>query len=407
MPLPVIIPRPLPPLLLLLAAGLVLAPTRAAAQLTAEQRLDDATCGASLVLLGELPSHGELRTFQRKAAMVQRLVERCGVTALVFEAPIYDFLGFQQAVAAGTAQPAQLDNAIGRFWMATELAPWRAWLFEQAAARKLVIGGMDDQVSVTSEYARATLPRLVGTAIGGARAAECEQAVDRHLFWRYTDSLPFDAAEQRRLATCARDAADAWATQVGRDRGVMELAMLQSFASYAERQQEGWTGADRDEAMYRNLRWQLGQLPAGARTVVWTATVHAARAPGDGPAPPLGYRLEEDYGGHPVGLRVSREGAPATLAGRMVSVGFTALAGQSSMAGRPARALPALPPGSLEARALGSDAEVAVLDAPALAQLGAVPSRLLGAPSTRAWNELFDVVVVFRDELAPTFPPRR
>lgn len=407
MPFPRMILFPLRLARLLLAGGLLLLPTRAAAQLPAEQHLDDATCGASLVVLGELPSHGELKAFQLKAALAQRLVERCGVTALVFEAPIYDFLGFQQAVAAGTATQGQLDNAIGRFWMAEELAPWRAWLFQQAVARKLVIGGMDDQVSVTSEYARARLPELVGAALGHARATECEQAADRHLFWRYTDSLPFDGAEQRRLAACARGAADAWAAQVGRDRGMMELAMLQSFAGYAERQQEGWTGADRDEAMHRNLRWQLGQLPAATRAVVWTATVHAARAQGERPAPPLGFRLEEDYGGHRVGLRSTVEAAPGSLAGRMVSVGFTALGGQSSMAGRPARALAPLPEGSLEARALREDGDVVVLGPAALARLGPLPSRLLGGVTTQAWGEFFDLVVVIRDEAAPTFPPRR
>lgn len=392
---------------LLLASALLVIPGAAAAQLTVEQRLEDATCGASLVLLGELPSHGELKAFQLKAAMVQRLVERCGVTAVVFEAPLYDFVGFQQAVAAGTATQGQLDNAIGRFWMAEELAPWRAWLFRQAMARQLILGGMDDQVSVTSEYARATLPRLVGAAIGAAQRAECEQAVDRHLFWRYSDSLPFDAAEQHRLARCARGAADAWASQADRDPGVMELAMLRSFAGYAERQQEGWSGPDRDEALYRNLRWQLGQLPAGARAAVWTATVHAARATGDRPVPPLGFRLEQDYGGHRVMPRSTVGTGQGSLAGRMVSVGFTALGGRSSMAGRPARLLPPLPDGSLEARALGSNGEVAVLGPAELARLGPLPSRLAGAITTQAWEQSFDVVVVIRDEAAPTFPPRR
>lgn len=373
--------------LALAASALPVAPREVAGQAGVEERLASVTCGAQLVLLGELPSHGEARAFALKAAMVRRLVERCGFTTVIFEAPLYDFLGFQRAVREHSATPVQLENAIGRFWLAQELAPFREWLLAQAAAGSLVVGGMDDQVSVTSEYARATLPRLVGAAIGGSRSAECEQVVDRHLFWRYGDSLPFDAAEQRRLAGCARGAADALATAGGGDRGGEELAMLQSFAGYAERQQEGWTGADRDEAMARNLRWQLSRLPGRPRTIVWTATVHAARVQGTRPAAPLGARLEDDPG-------------------RMVSVGFTALTGQSAMAGRPPRALPPLPAGSLEAAALAEGGDTVVLAAAALARLGALPSRLFGGVTTAPWGDLFDLVVVFREELPPTFQPR-
>lgn len=46
------------------------------------------------MLLGELPSHGEARAFEAKAAIARRLIERCGFNALLFEAPNYDFLGF-------------------------------------------------------------------------------------------------------------------------------------------------------------------------------------------------------------------------------------------------------------------------------------------------------------------------
>ena len=41
-------------------------------------------CRNDIVLLGELPSHGEAKTFGLKARIVQALVERCGFDALLF-----------------------------------------------------------------------------------------------------------------------------------------------------------------------------------------------------------------------------------------------------------------------------------------------------------------------------------
>src|SRR5688572_28010266 len=124
-------------------------------------RLSKALCEKRIVVLGELPSHGEARAFHVKSKIVEWLVTRCGFDAVLFEAPIYDFLGFQAAAAKGSAVPAQLDRAIGRFWWTRELAGWRQWLFERAVGKYLVVGGLDDQLSVTSEYARASLPSMV------------------------------------------------------------------------------------------------------------------------------------------------------------------------------------------------------------------------------------------------------
>ncbi|MBK8006415.1 MAG: erythromycin esterase family protein [Gemmatimonadetes bacterium] len=350
-------------------------------------RVSDAACDAHVVLLGELPSHGEARGFAVKAAVVEELVERCGFRALIFEAPFYEFVGFNAAVAAGAATPRQLDRAIGRFWWTRELAPWRGWLFQQARSRRLTLGGMDDQVSITSDFARATLPPLVGRLVGGSRAARCEESVRRHLFWQYTDSLPFDATEQRWLLTCVQDAQAGWGEQAERDQQIADAEMLGAFAGYAARQQEGSTAPGRDLGMYRAVMGHLQRLPAGTKVVVWTATVHAARAMTGGEEAPLGMLLA------------------TRLGHRLVSVGFTALGGESSMAGRPVRTLPTLPPGSLEARALAGGAGAVVLDSVALAALGALPSRLLGRTGAGDWASLFDLVVVIGREVAPAFDP--
>jgi erythromycin esterase-like protein len=381
--------------LLALAASCVLlampspVPAQGADSLSVVARAARAACDKQVVLLGELPSHGEARGFQAKARIVEWLVDRCGFDAVLFEAPIYDFVGFQAAAAAGNAQPPQLDKAIGRFWWTRELTDWRRWLFRQATEGRLVLGGLDDQVSVTSDYARATLPGLVAASNPPERAAECEQVIARHLFWRYDASHPFDEAEQLRLQRCARTAADASAGRAQHASLRPDPVMLANLASYVDRQRGDSTAPDRDEVMARNVVWQVGRLPAGARVIVWTASVHAARQRGELSYEPLGARLAARWGR------------------RVMAIGFTALAGESSMAGMPSKPLPPLPSGSLEARATGDGARWAFLDAGALRAtgraLGRTPSRLLRDVTPVDWSAYFDAVVVMPREVAPTF----
>ena len=371
--------------------GLLLVPSTAWARQADPDSLAasvaDAVCGKEVVILGELPSHGEGRAFQAKAEIVRRLVDRCGLDVLLFGAPMYDFVGFREAVERDTAVASQLHRAIGRFWWTRELADWRQWLFQRATEGGLVLGGIDDQVSVTSDYARATLPGLVAASSAPQDAAGCEEAVARHLYWRYGDDKPFDEPEKVRLQQCVRGAATAVARAEG-DRGTPEQrAMLESFAGYADRQRGDPASPDRDEAMYRNALWHIGRMPAGSKAIIWTANVHAARKQGDLPQQPLGARLAAQW----------QE--------RLAVAGFTAFAGRSSMAGQPSRPLPEAPPGSLEARATEGPVPWAFLDASALRSIGLAPSRLMGRFTEADWSEYFDGVVVIRDEVAPTFDP--
>jgi erythromycin esterase-like protein len=138
--------------------------------------------------------------------------------------------------------------------------------------------------------------------------------------------------------------------------------------------------------MYQNLVWYLERLPANSRVVIWTATVHAARQRGTLPEVPLGARVVERWGD------------------RVGAVGFTAYAGYTSMAGRPASSISEAPPESLEATATSTSAW-ALLDSRKLKALGRVSSRLLGQFVSATWSDYFDVVVVIRQEAAPTFDP--
>lgn len=363
-------------------------PPSRAQEHTAQSSVDgvvSAVCQKQIVLLGELPTHGEAPAFEAKTKIVDRLIAQCGFTAILFEAPIYEFIGLERAVKTRTATPEHLDNAIGRFWWTRELTPWRRALFEAATRQRVVVGGLDDQVSITSHYARATLPRLIASASSESAAPECRATVTRNLGWTYDAANPFDEREQLRLQQCARNAADAAATH--RSLDAPDRVMLENFARYADRQRLG-TASGRDESMFRNLTWHLERLPADSRVVIWTATVHAARQRGSLSELPLGARAAERWGD------------------RIGSVGFTAYAGQTSRAGRPASPIPKAPADSLEATAT-KDTAWALLDSRKLRAIGRVPSRLLGTFFSETWSDYFDAVVVIRQETAPTWPAGR
>jgi erythromycin esterase-like protein len=361
--------------------------TVARAQEHAAQSIVDgvvhAVCQKQIVLLGELPTHGEAHAFDAKSRIADRLIAQCGFTAVLFEAAIYDFLGLERAAQTRTATPEQLDNAIGRFWWTRELTPWRRALFEAATRQRVVVGGLDDQVSITSHYAKAALPRLIAAASSESTATECRHTVSRHVGWTYDANNPFDEREQLRLQQCAGNAAGAAAAN--RSHDAADRVMLESFARYADRQRPGVTSG-RDESMYRNLVWYLDRLPANSRVVIWTATVHAARQRGSRSEVPLGARVVERWGD------------------RVATVGFTAYAGYTSMAGRPPSPISDAPPDSLEATAT-REAAWALLDSENLRAIGRVPSRLLGKFVSETWSDYFDAVVVIRQEAAPTFDP--
>lgn len=373
-------------LLLLLSAIPVVARASDADSVVA--RAGALACDKHVVILGELPSHGEARAFALKAEIVKALVKRCGFKALLFEAPIYDFVGLEPLWGKGTAQPRQLDQAIGKFWWARELGRWRQWLFQQAEGGHLALGGLDDQVSATSEFARSALPSLSAHLVAPEAAQACRASVERNLAWSYDAGHPFDSAEMDLLQRCTRDAALAAQGKPVVGPVGSEQVMAMNLAGYVGRQVESKTAMDRDAAMFRNLQWYLARLPADSKVIVWTATVHGSRQQGDRKDPPLGTLLQP------------------LLGNALGVIGFTAAGGQSSMAGGPPKTLDPALPDSLERRALGSGADLAFLDKPALAKLGIVDSRLLGKFSRADWSTRFDGVIVVAEELPASFEAR-
>lgn len=342
----------------------------------------DAACEKSVVLLGELPSHGGARAFEAKASIARRLVEGCQFSAVLFEAPIYEFELIRSPPGKTDVNQEDTDRAIGPFWSSKELESWRTWLHEAEVSGKVRIGGLDDQSSDKSLLTERALPELVVQSMSEPEASHCVTAVQRYLQWDYSEESPFDEIAKRKLAKCSRSAS----SQISQTVSTARDAMVTAFDRHASRLAGDSAAADRDESMLQNLKWHLSAMPAGAKVVVWTATVHAAREPGGRPYTPLGNRLSQ------------------ILGDRLLAVGFTTAGGTTARFGSDPRPLEQMPVDSLEAIALGSSLDSVYLDHTSLKLLDGKLSRLYGKPSSHTWSQHFDGVVIFRDEKPPTFP---
>jgi erythromycin esterase-like protein len=356
----------------------------AAQSITLEQQIVNDYCSKKIVVLGELPNHGESLAFQSKAKIVKALVKQCDFNAIYFEAPIYDFLGFQESVKDNQATFLQLERAIGGFWLTKGLAEWRNWLFSKAITEQLYIGGLDDQVSATSFHARATLPSLVALSVPEKNKEKCQQAVSRNLFWQYNASQKFNDSEQKLLQTCLQLAINPTNSSQKTTNINNAQMMLINLANLYARQFQSEEAMDRDAIMYHNFQKQT-KNSIEQKIIIWTATVHGARLQGLLKSKPLGAWLFEEWGE------------------QLAVIGFTAFTGNSSRAGTAEKLIPEAPANSLEAVSTKSGTQIAYLNKVALQEKGNIISRLFGGMNLANWADYFDGVVVIREEVAPDF----
>jgi len=74
-------------------------------------------CRKQIAVLGEPPMHGFARTSELKVAIVERLVDQCGYTGIVFESGTYDFLNIERRRERGEPVEASMVRAaIGGLW---------------------------------------------------------------------------------------------------------------------------------------------------------------------------------------------------------------------------------------------------------------------------------------------------
>jgi erythromycin esterase-like protein len=342
-------------------------------------------------MLGEA-SHGDGQTFVTKTALIERLVDDCKFSAVFFESGVYDFLDPSQAGSAVT--PKRVADAIGEVWATfAELQPLIAYLVERAAAGRLVLGGLDDQIGKTAYYAQRELPAALTSHLDGEAQARCRAELARYTTYEYDDASPFSPEVRDRLLACLTDIQAALSRRGSAAASAAEhAAMAASLGRFIERSfAEGGAGFDaRDRSMFLNLQWLSSRLPPQSKVIVWCHNVHAAKdlsgVSGRGAMVPLGAHVHRAFGE------------------RAAAVGFSAYSGGYARVRKPVTELPIAPADSLEGRAFAPPGgDLRYLDREQLARFGAISARLMNYKfATASWSQVFDGLVVFRREQPPS-----
>lgn len=353
-------------------------------------RAVQALCTKDVVLLGEDLHHASATTLNVKVRIVERLVRQCGFRGVVFESQFYDMLDVEHAMAAGTASRQQLADAIGALWSRyPQFAPLVGWLYDEAKAGRIRVGGMDPQAGgIAEHFSLERLPSVLSSVLTGERHKGCEDAIGRQNRWEYDDANPFDAMALRQLRGCLRDIRHRLQA-MGRHAPPELSAMAASYAAWLGFA-DGDSGGRRDRAMYQNFAWLHSHWPKGTRIVVWCATVHAAKS------------LEGAYPGiRPFGSYVH-----AAFGSRAAAIGFSALGGSyGNVGGHGApHVLGVAAAGSLEARAFTGPGSHALrfVGRAQLHDMGVSPARIINyaKPYTLDWSRVLDGVIVLRKEVA-------
>lgn len=342
-------------------------------------------CQKQVVLLGEDANHGSGATLALKVELLKRLVTECHYSVVLFEGQVYDFIDLQHAIDAKTATPEQVNSTIGGLWSkARETVPLVDFLYTNAMAGRITLGGLDPQIGgATQLYTQHQLPTVLAGYLRDARGKDCEAEFSRLTTWQYDDTTQYDATTRTRLRSCITDIqasiAQRKASDTTREASVMTINLLRYLDM-----SDGNDFNVRDRAMFDNIAWNLSRLPKGAKVIVWCATVHAVK------------------GQMPNSTDISMGTlVHATFKDRAAAIGFTALSGSFGRPGKPPTILDAASPDSLEGRVFAQTGSATrYLDQKQLAGFGIVAARALNYRKSEpaAWGTLLDGLVVLQEE---------
>lgn len=365
-------------------------PNLADSQRAGIDRLVHALCSKQVVMLGEDRNHGSGATIEVKVRLVERLVQQCGFRGVVFESQFYDMLDFEHSIAAGSATPEQLSDAIGPVWSRySAVAKLVTWLFDEAKAGHVRLAGMDPQVGgIDEHYSEHRLAAVLASALSSNRRTDCEVIISRNNQWTYDDAHPFGAAALSQLRSCLKDIRELIAKN-GPHAPSELSAIADSYANYLGFADGGAPGL-RDRAMFTNFVWIRAHWPKGTRIVIWTASVHAAKIlEGFGQdVRPFGSYVHEALGDH------------------AAAIGFSALGGSyGNVGGHGApHVIHVAAPGTLEAQAFARTDTGALhfVDRKQLKAMGPVSARALdySKPEVLDWSRVLDGIIVLRKETA-------
>ncbi len=357
-----------------------------AAQQPALDALVRDVCGRQLLLLGEDANHGSGATLALKVELVKRLVTECHYSAVLFESQVYDFIDLEHAIAARTATPALVNDAIGGLWSkARETAAMAEFLHGQAMDGHVTLGGLDPQVGgATQLYTQQKLPAVLAGYLAGARAEACETEIARLTNYRYNDSVSYDGATRARLRSCVAD---------------IQASIAQRLAG--PERARGRRDGDQPAPLSRDVGRRCLQRPRW-RDVRESALVSGPTAEGS-----QGHRLVRDGArGQRRRSHLARTCRSALACTRRSAIArsrsaFPRSTGSFGRPGRAATSLDSAPPSSLEGRAMaGFSGDIRYVDRKELAGFGSVVGRALNyrKPESADWAELLDGLVVLREE---------
>ena len=337
---------------------------------TPRLNVPDAICEAKIVFLGEA-SHGGGEAILEKARLARQLIDSCGFNKVAFESQMYDFQAFKHSKLSID----DLRNAVGGIWsIYEETDDFFEFLVKRANAKQVSLVGIDGQLgSSTSRYAQGYLGHDLAKNLPLQRATYCSTMIGRLTNWSFDETNPYDDRFTDNLRDCLVDSRAA----AHGDQSATRLA--DNFIRFLSFSKDNYRN-DRDHLMADNLR--IETAPSTAKTIVWTANIHASRA-SVGEFTPLAAHFNQ---------------IPRT-----VSLGVTAAEGTycpPPSCNAPEMALFRSSSDSLEAILLKGGNGSEIVSRPLLSTLGVAPSKLFGYDSetVRNWSQHFDYVIVLPAE---------
>lgn len=366
-----------------------------------DQVVHDA-CNKTIVLLGEPRVHGFGKVLDFKVELTRRLINQCHFDRFFIESGIYDFLNIEKMRRSGKKVTEEMIQAgIGGIWANQEVARLIPDLLNGVDSGKLTLGGLDDQLG-RGTYAQREMAGDLVKYLDGDNKDRCLPALERHILWQYSSASPYSPEDRARLIGCL-DQIEAAASNVHTDNAACDSAMATSLkrllsrdfpeppAAGIDADVQDWN--ERDRSMYQNFQWLKSRMPAHSKIIVWTATVHAAK------------NLSEVPGENHVsmGSFIHRE-----FGNKAFALGSSEYSGSYAVGSRPVQQLVVAPDNSLEAMAFREKSSMTrYFDSKELRKFGPVAARPLGIDfKVATWNEVFDGLVVFREEHPPTVSRR-
>lgn len=380
--------------------------------------------GVRIVLLGEA-THGDGATFLAKTRLVEFLHREMGFDALIFESGFYDCWKAADMLTRGADARRSFQRCVWPMWSARQELDALQDYVERARAggAPLAVLGLDPDfvMEPSRDYLAAELRVAVAAAGLAADAAVSELLSLVDSLYAYLDRRsprPSSEAVERFISTAQAVAQEmdtvSAPASVDRTYWVRVLENLVSHVRFRLRPAGQPPSREsiemRDEQMARNLDWLMREGLPGARVIVWTATLHAARNLSaltvlqDTQAGPWGLSLQDlqDLQEMYRTKQVMGDYLRQEYGDRMYAIGFTALGGTTAAGGLSGTPIGPPSDGSLEDLLGRAGFQYAYLNLRNLSTGGTwlsreLTARPLGYGEMRAkWSAVLDGVFFIR-----------